>query len=168
MPLDGVISDPHIWGPPYWDDEHDAYGEKLMTPTEALLLGRETYEAFAQVWPQRGGPGPDKMNTMPKHVAPRTLTETSWNAEIIEGGVAEAVARQKQGDGGDILKYGTGELDQRLIEHGLIDEFHFWVFPIIAGSGQRLLEGFRQTDLALLDTPRFKSGIVVHVLGPRS
>jgi dihydrofolate reductase len=165
MTLDGVISDPHIWGQPYWDDEHDAYGEKLLEPAESLLLGRATYEAFAEAWPPRGDDL--KINTMPKHVASRTLTEAKWNAEIIEGDVAEAVASLKDDDGGDILKYGTGELDHTLVENDLVDEFHFWVFPIIAGSGQRVLEGFAQTDLALLDINRFESGIVVHVLGPK-
>lgn len=165
MTLDGVISDPHVWGPPYWDDEHNAYAEKLIEPTDSLLLGRETYEAFAEAWPPRGDDL--KINTMPKHVASRTLTEATWNAEIIEGDVAEAVATLKDGDGGDILKYGTGELDRTLIGNGLVDEFHFWVFPVIAGSGQRLLDGFDKLDLKLLDIDRFESGIAVHVLGPK-
>ena len=166
--LDGSIGEPQVWGPSYWDDEHLAYSSKLMAPTEALLLGRATYEGFAEAWPQRSGdPFTDKINAMPKHVASRTLTETTWNASVIEGDVAEAVAALKAQDGGDLLKFGTGELDRALIEHGLVDEFHFWVFPILAGGGQRLIEGIDTTHLELLDTSVFSSGIVVHVMGPK-
>lgn len=166
--LDGVIGDPQVWGPPYWDDEHAAYAWKLMEPAEALVLGRATYEGFAKAWPQRSGdPLADKINAMPKHVSSRTLTDATWNASIIEGDAAEGVAALKDQPGGDLLKYGTGELDRALMEHGLVDEFHFWVFPVLAGGGQRLIEGIDTTHLKLLDTSTFSSGIVVHVLAPR-
>ncbi len=166
--LDGVIGDPQVWGPPYWDDEHAAYAWALMEPAEALVLGRETYEGFAAAWPQRSGdPLTDKINAMPKHVASRTLTETTWNATVIEGDAAEAVAALKEQPGGDLLKYGTGELDRALLEHGLVDELHLWVFPVIAGGGTRLMEGVGMTHLRLLDSSTFASGIVVHVLGPK-
>jgi dihydrofolate reductase len=166
--LDGCIGDPQVWGPPYWDDEHFAYASKLLTPADALLLGRATYEGFAEAWPQRSGdPFTDKINAMPKHVASRSLKETTWNASVIEGDVAEGVAALKAQDGGDLVKYGTGELDRTLMEHGLVDEFHFWVFPVIAGAGQRLAEGIDTTHLRLVDASVFSSGIVVHVLEPR-
>jgi dihydrofolate reductase len=165
--LDGVVGEPQVWGQPYWDAEHDAYGARLLDPAEAMLLGRATYEGFAASWPGREGEYADKINSMPKYVASRTLTEASWNAELIEGDLAEQVAELKQGDGGDLIKYGTGELDRVLLGEGLIDELHVWVFPVIAGSGQRLAEGLDLTHLELLDVSRFDSGIVVHVLGPR-
>jgi dihydrofolate reductase len=113
MTLDGVISNPHEWGRPYWDDEHAGYGAKLFDRADAMLLGRATYEAFAQAWPQRSGESADRFNAMPKHVASRTLTETTWNASLIEGDVVEGVAALKAQDGGDLIKYGTGELDRR-------------------------------------------------------
>jgi dihydrofolate reductase len=166
--LDGTIGEPQVWGPRYWDDEHGAYASKLLEPADALLLGRATYEGFAQAWPQRSGdPFADKLNAMPKHVAFRTLADATWNASIIEGDVAESVAALKDQPGGHLLKYGTGELDRTLMEHGLVDEFHFWVFPVLAGGGQRLIEGIDTTHLRLLDTSVFSSGIVVHVLAPR-
>ena len=166
--LDGSIGAPQVWGPPYWDDEHMAYASKLIAAADALLLGRETYEVFAKAWPQRSGDAyADRLNAMPKHVASRTLTETTWNASIIEGDVAEGVAALKEQPGGDLLKFGTGELDRALLEHGLVDEFHFWVFPVLAGGGQRLIEGIDTTHLRLLDTSVFSSGIVVHVLAPQ-
>jgi dihydrofolate reductase len=163
--LDGSIDAPQVWGPPYWDEEHFAYASKLLTPADALVLGRATYEGFAEAWPQRSGdPFTDKMNAMPKHVASRTLTDTTWNASVIEGDAAEGIAALKEQPGGDLLKYGTGELDRA---HGLVDEFHFWVFPVLTGGGQRLIEGIDTTHLRLLDTSVFSSGIVVHVLEPK-
>jgi dihydrofolate reductase len=169
MTLDGVIENPQDWGPPYWDDDHNEYARKLLSSADALLLGRETYEAFAQAWPARAGANDytDRINDMPKHVASRTLKETTWNATIIEGDVAEGVAKLKQQPGEDLLKFGTGELDRALMEHDLVDEFHFWVFPVVAGGGRRLFDGFDLTHLKLLDTSTFESGIVVHVLGPK-
>ena len=163
MTLDGVISRPQDWGPPYWDDEHNAYAGKLLDPADALLLGRDTYEGFAAAWPGRPGEYADKINSMPKHVASRTLTETTWNARLIEGDVAEAVAALKEQDGGDIVKYGTGELDKALAARQLVDEFHFWVFPVVAGQGDRLFDGLDLTTLKLVETSRFASGIVVLV-----
>jgi len=163
MTLDGVISRPQDWSPPYWDDEHMAYAGKLLDPADALLLGRDTYEGFAAAWPGRPGEYADKINSMPKHVASRTLTETTWNASLIEGDVAEAVAALKEQDGGDIVKYGTGELDKALAARQLVDEFHFWVFPVVAGQGDRLFDGLDLTTLKLVETSRFASGIVVLV-----
>jgi dihydrofolate reductase len=163
MTLDGVISNPQEWGPPYWDDEHHGYAAKLLEPAEALLLGRDTYEGFAAAWPPRSGDMADRINAMPKHVASRTLTETTWNASLIEGDVAEGVAALKAQEGGDIVKYGTGELDKALAEHKLVDEFHFWVFPVVAGKGDRLFDGLDLTTLKLVETSRFASGIVVLV-----
>ena len=163
MTLDGVISRPQDWSAPYWDDEHAGYAEKLLEPADALLLGRDTYEGFVASWPEREGAYADRLNAMPKHVASRTLTETTWNATLIEGDAAEGVAALKEQDGGDILKYGTGELDKALAARQLVDEFHFWVFPVVAGQGDRLFEGLDLTTLKLVETSRFASGIVVLV-----
>ncbi len=167
--LDGVIGDPQIWGPPYWDEEHSAYAARLLYGADALVLGRATYEAFAQAWPQRsGGEYTDRINEMPKYVASRSLTETTWNASVIDGDGVEGVAALKADDGGDLLKFGTGEFSAGLLRAGLVDEYHFWVFPVVAGGGQRLLDGLDTTHLRLLDSTTFASGIVVHVLGPKA
>ncbi|MDF2712451.1 dihydrofolate reductase family protein [Nonomuraea muscovyensis] len=177
--LDGVIDDtrpstasraePHRWGQPYWDEDHAAYAGKLMSSAGAMLLGRVTYEGFAQSWSERTGPDADRMNSLPKYVASRTLTEATWNATILRGDVAEEVAKLKEQPGPDILKWGTGELDRTLVEHGLVDEFHFWYFPVIVGAGKHLFEGagFDTTHLKLADVERFGSGIVVHVYVPK-
>jgi dihydrofolate reductase len=92
--LDGVISAPQEWSPPYWDEEHAAYAHKLLFSADALLLGRATYEGFAEAWPARSGDEyTDRINAMPKHVASRTLTEATWNATVIDGDVAVEVAK---------------------------------------------------------------------------
>ncbi len=145
------------------------YAAKLLEPADALLLGRVTYEGFADAWPQRGGdPYTDKMNCMPKHVASTTLTETTWNATVLEGDTAEAVAALKAQDGGDLLKFGSGVLDHTLVAHGLVDEFHFWTFPVVAGEGDRLLDGLDLTHLKLAETTPFDSGIVVLTYVPKA
>jgi dihydrofolate reductase len=166
--LDGVIESPQNWSPPYWDDEHMAYASRLLFAADALVLGRATYEGFAEAWPQRGGdPYTDRINAMPKHVASRTLTETTWNATVIEGDAAEGIAALKAEPGEGLLKFGTGELDRALLAEGLVDELHLWTFPVLAGGGQRLIDGVELTHLDLVDSSRFASGIVVNVYAPK-
>jgi dihydrofolate reductase len=170
MTLDGVINDPQNWSGPYWDDEHAGYARRLLFSSDAMLLGRKTYEGFAQAWPQRAGDNDfaDRFNELPKFVASRSMPpgQAEWNATVLEGDVADAVAKLKDEDGETIIKYGTGEFSKALLENKLVDEYHFWIFPEVMGSGDRLLDGFR-TSLELVDTTRFKSGIVVLKLAPK-
>ena len=168
MTLDGVISNPQDWSAPYWDEDHMAYAGSLMRDADALVLGRVTYEGFAQAWPTRSGDWyTDKINAMPKYVASKTLTETEWNASLLDGDAAEAVAKLKAEDGGNLLKFGTGEFSKTLLEHKLVDEYHLWIFPVIAGGGDRLFDGLDVTHLQLLDSTTFGSGLIVHKLAPK-
>ncbi|MEV8376581.1 dihydrofolate reductase family protein [Kribbella sp. NPDC056861] len=167
--LNGSISDPQNWSGPFWDEEHFGYSGKLMENTEALLLGRATYEGFADAWSQRDGEMADTFNAMPKYVASRTLTDTTWNAKLLEGDTVEAVRKLKEEDGGDLLKFGTGSFSQTLLEHKLVDEYHFWVFPVLADGVQLFAESEIGINyLELLGTTTFKSGIVVHKLAPKA
>jgi dihydrofolate reductase len=164
MSLDGVISAPQEWSPPYWNEEHADYAQKLLFAADALLLGRKTYEGFAEAWPARSGNDyTDRINSLPRHVASTTLQETTWNATVIRGDVAEEVAKLKAEPGQDLLKFGTGELDRTVLERGLVDEYHFWLFPVAVGRGERLFEGFDLTTLRLQGTTTFSTGIVVLV-----
>ena len=166
--LDGVISSPEKWGPPYWNDEHSDYALTLLKQTDALLLGRKTYEGFATAWPRMSGDEyADRINAMPKYVASRTLTQAEWNSTILSGDVAEQVAALKNEPGADILKFGTGELDKTLLERRLLDELHLWVFPYIAGTGERILDGTEAGHLTLLGTTTFSTGLVVHRYAPK-
>lgn len=169
--LDGVISDPQTWGPAYWDDQHAATAHDLLFAADSLLLGRVTWESFAQAWPSRAGADEytDRINAMSKYVASRKLTDEdmSWNSTVIPGDVAEGVAQLKDQAGGNILKFGTGELDHTLLQHKLVDEYVFWLFPLAAGSGQRLFDGVDLAHLSLVDTKPLDSGIVVLTYTPK-
>ena len=166
--LDGVIENPQNWSAPYWNDEHAGYATKLLFAADALLLGRKTYEGFAEAWPQRGGdPYTDRINAMPKHVASRTLEETTWNASLLEGDATEAVAALKRQPGDNLLKFGTGSFSKTLLEHGLIDELHLWIFPVLAGGGQRLIEGIEPRHLELVESTPFSTGLVVNTYAPK-
>jgi dihydrofolate reductase len=168
--LNGVIDAPQNWSPPYWDGEHAAYNQSLMDGVEAQVLGRVTYEGFADAWLSRAGdPVADMFNAMPKYVASRTLTEWKWNAQPLEGDAADAVRRLKESDGGDLIKYGTGSFSKTLLENKLVDEYHFWIFPVVA-EGENMFHGtgIDITHLDLLGTTTFKSGIVVHKLAPKA
>ncbi|NGN65703.1 hypothetical protein G5C51_17580 [Streptomyces sp. A7024] len=164
--LDGVISAPEKFAAPYFGEEYTAYARELLFAADALLLGRKTYEIFAPVWPNMEeieGEYAVRMNTLPKYVASRTLTDAdlTWNATVINGDVAKEVARLKEQPGKNILKFSTGDLDRTLLEHQLVDEYHFWMFPVIAGSGTRVLDGIDTTHLKLAKTTTLASSVVV-------
>jgi dihydrofolate reductase len=108
--------------------------------SEALLLGRKTYEGFAAAWPERDGGFADKFNTMPKYVVSTTLGEPEWaNTTVIDGDLSEAVATIKQRHDGDVVVHGSATLVQALLENDLVDALHLMVFPRRAGGGQARL-----------------------------
>jgi dihydrofolate reductase len=129
-----------------------------------LLYGRVSYQAHVEVWPtleEAFGDYAVRMNTIPKHVASRTLTEVQWNAALLQGDVVDAVLELKEQSGGDILKIGTGgSFSRTLLKHRLVDEYLFWLFPVIAGSGERLYDGISPTDFDLIDVKRLENGIL--------
>ncbi|HEV7626056.1 MAG TPA: dihydrofolate reductase family protein [Streptomyces sp.] len=162
--LDGQVSTPQNWLPSRWAGEFERRSRELLFSVDALLYGRISYEAHSQVWPTLEKEFDDyavRMNTMPKHVASRTLTETTWNASLLEGDVVDAVRKLKEQPGGDILKVGTGgSFSRSLLEHGLVDEYLFWLFPVIAGSGAHLYDGIDTTEFELTDVQRLDNGIL--------
>ena len=166
--LDGTIDEPQNWSLKYFDDEYANYAGELLFGADALVLGRETYEGFAPAWMSRSGdPFTDRINAMPKYVATTTLKDLEWNSTVLPGDAVEAVRELKAQDGQNLLKYGTGSFSKALLDAKLVDEFHFWVFPVIAGSGSRLLEGLDITHFNHLGSTTFKSGVVVHKLAPK-
>jgi len=161
--LDGVVEDP-AWTGPFWDDQLSDLQADYLYASDALVLGRVTYEGFAAAWPsmeESTGEFGVKMNSMPKFVASRTLDEAEWNAEIMTGNVADAVARLKAEDGGDLLIYGSGDLVDELTTHGLIDEYRLMVHPVIVGKGKRLFNGNTNLPLRLTDTVTTGTGVAV-------
>jgi dihydrofolate reductase len=166
--LDGVIDSPE-WARPYLDEEHHRYARALLDETDALLLGRKTYQGFLDFWPRQTGEIADRINTRLKYVASRTLApgEAEWNATVLQGDVAEAVARLKAEPGSNIVKFGTGELDRTLFEHRLVDELYLSKVPVAVGRGERLFEGIEAT-FELLEATTFASGIVVLKYAPNT
>jgi dihydrofolate reductase len=169
IPLDGMVSGDSFWSAQgrFQGDKHGEYAAKLLESAEALVLGRATYEVFATSWPGRTGVLADKINPLPKYVASRTLTDVSWNAEILQGDAVEAVARLKESGEGTLLKYGTGSFSRALLEGGQVDEFRLWVFPFIAGSGESLLPGITTTYLDLAEVTEVGNGAVVLTYTPK-
>jgi dihydrofolate reductase len=161
--LDGVVENP-AWTVPYWNDEIAEMQNDYLFASDELLLGRVTYEGFAASWPgmeEATGDFGRRMNSMPKHVASRTLHEAEWNASIIENDLGEAVRRLKAGDGGDILMYGSGDLVDELTRLGLIDEYRLIVYPVLVGEGKRIFASEPELALSLKDMRRTETGIAV-------
>jgi dihydrofolate reductase len=168
--LDGVVGSPWNWTGPYFDEEVKDYSRGQLSGYDAFLLGRVTYENFAAMWaPIQGDEYFDTVNGLPKYVASTTLRETTWNATLLKGDVADAVAELKNQPGKNIVKYGTSRLDRTLIARDLIDEFHFLLFPVVAGAGPHLFEGIDTTgqQLELTRTTTFGNGVVALTYAPR-
>jgi dihydrofolate reductase len=163
--LGGEIGSPQNWAFPYLDDEHRRYATGLLAEADALLLGRRTYEGLSAAYTAMASdPFVDRMNSIPKYVASRTLTAATWNATVIPGDVADFVADLKRQRGGTIVKYGNGPLDQVLMANNLVDEFHLLLTPVAIGSGQHLFEEIHDApQLSLADVRRFASGVLVLV-----
>ena len=145
--LDGVMEAPggEEFKYPNWSFEFDR-GEdgdnfKLdeALESEALLIGRVTYESFAGAWPSRDGEFADKFNSMPKYVVSSTLENPEWNnTTVLKGDAVEQATKLKQELDGDIYVHGSRQLAQALIESDLVDELHLMVFPVVLGTGKRL------------------------------
>jgi dihydrofolate reductase len=149
-------------------DEGDKFKLDETLASEALLLGRVTYEGFAAAWPTRDGEFADKFNAMPKYVVSSTLSEPEWNnTTVLKGDVAKEVAKLKQEHDGDIVVHGSPQLVQTLIANDLVDEFHLMVFPVVLGSGKRLFgETSDKKPLRLVDSRVVGDGVTIVVYAP--
>jgi dihydrofolate reductase len=171
MSLDGVVTNPQEWTFQFRDDAANQFALQQLMASDALLMGRRTYEGFSAVWPTRQDEigMAEKMNRMLKYVASRTLKETTWNATVIQGDLAEAVDTLKRGPGQDIIQYGYGPVTRTLIENGLLDELRLWLHPILVGKGEvdDLLMGPRAAaTLKLADVKRYDSGLLILTYQP--
>jgi dihydrofolate reductase len=168
--LDGRVDHVRDWALPWDDDGAAKYHTDLLTNSDGLLLGRKTYELFAAIWPSRSGQLPygDKVNSMAKYVASTTLTDLEWeNSHLIEGDVAEGVAKLKQQPGQDLVLYGCHDLMHSLLEHDLIDEYRILVQPVLLGKGRSFLkDGAKRVNLDLADTTVIASGVAVLTYQP--
>ena len=170
--LDGVMEDPgggENFRHGGWSfeisrgDEGDKFKLDETLSTEAMLLGRVTYEAFAAAWPSREGEFADKFNDMPKYVVSSTLDEPEWNnSTVLKGDVAEEVAKLREEVDGEISVAGSAQLVQTLIEHDLVDELRLMVYPVVLGSGKRLFgETTDKKTLRLADSKVVGDGVTI-------
>jgi dihydrofolate reductase len=168
--LDGRVDELQDWTVPYNDDGVAEYHTDVLANSDGLLLGRRTYEAFAALWPPRSGELPyiDKINSMAKYVASTTLRDLEWeNSQLIEGDVAEGVAKLKQQPGQDLVLYGCLDLMHSLLEHDLIDEYRLLVHPVVLGKGRSLFgDGAERVNLDLVDTTVISPGVAVLTYRP--
>ncbi len=157
------------WALPYLDDEHRQYVDELLASADALVLGRKTYEGLSVAYPPMEATAEGafldyvrRINTLPKYVVTRSATSLDWNAQPLHGEVVESLRALKSRRGGNLVKFGTGPLDALLLEHRLVDEYHFWLTPVaVPATLQPLFEGMRNAPaLELLGARTFRSGVV--------
>jgi dihydrofolate reductase len=175
--LDGVMEDPggaedFKYGGWSFEIERGEEGNRFKLDealnAEALLLGRKTYEGFAEAWPSREGEFADKFNSMPKYVVSSTLKNPDWtNSTVLDGDLAEEVSKLRQELDGEIVVHGSAQLVQALVEHGLVDELRLMVFPVVLGAGKRLFgETSDKRRLRLADSKTVGDGVAILTYEP--
>jgi dihydrofolate reductase len=177
--LDGVMEapggEPSLgdragWTMPYFTDEAGKFKFDELIASDALLLGRKTYEGFAAAWPSRQDEAgfAERMNSLPKYVVSTTLGKADWNnSTIIKGDVANAIRKLKEQPGQDILLGGSCQLAQSLMRDGLIDEYRLMVFPVVLGTGKRLFtDSDAMTALKLVDSSTTSTGVAILTYQP--
>jgi dihydrofolate reductase len=162
--LDGVFEEPGVWSGPYFDEELQKFQQDNLWECDGLLLGRVTYEGFAQAWPAMEAETGDfgvRMNSIPKWVASTTLTEPTWNASVLDGDAPTAVATLKEQDL-TLMVAGSATLIETLRANGLVDEYRLMIYPVVVGSGRRLFgDDAAPGELKLTDATTTESGVIV-------
>ncbi len=176
LTLDGVMQAPGLpdedveggfkhgaWQPPYSDEMFAEVITETVASSDALLLGRKTYDIFAGHWPTATGDLAKALNSMAKYVVSRTRDALAWqNSQLIKGDVAPEIARLKQQPGKNVLVIGSGELVQALMRYNLVDEYRLMVHPLSLGSGKRLFrEGSSTQALTLLGSKTTTKGVLI-------
>lgn len=180
LTLDGVMEAPGSetslgerggWSFLFSSDDHRQFKWEELLASDALLLGRTTYEIFVAAWPSRTGEFADRMNSLPKYVVSTTLPRLEWNnSHLISDTMhlVEEITRLKQQAGLDILLTGSAELFHTLREHNLIDEYHFLVYPMILGTGKRLFKEGNRIPMNLVKAQMLNSGVAVLIYHPHA
>jgi dihydrofolate reductase len=171
MTLDGVTESPEKWSFPYFNDEVGQVIGSSMESSDTILLGRRTYEEFAEYWPDKTAaddPFADYINDTPKLVVSTTLKTLEWrNSSLIQGDVMEEIAKLKRQPGKKISMTGSVTLVGSLLSAGLLDELSLLVSPIVLGSGKRLFgNGGSPVGLKVIDSKTLTNGVLSLVYGP--
>jgi dihydrofolate reductase len=164
LTLDGIMESPNKWSLEYWcsDIAKFKFGELLSS--DALLLGRITYEGFAAAWPDMTAEGEfaDMMNGNKKYVVSTTLGHADWNnSHIINKDIYKEIEKLKGLEGKDILVAGSSDLVNSLLQNKLIDEIQLLVYPVVYGKGKKLFQEGNMTKLELLESRSFETGVVL-------
>ena len=170
LTLDGVMESPEKWSGPYQNDEIAQDNTAGMGTSDALLVGRVTYEAFAAFWPHQIDDKTgitDYLNKTPKFVVSSSLKKADWvNTTILSGDLVEEITKLKQQPGKSITVTGSAKLVQSLMQADLIDEYSLLVFPIVLGKGKRLFQDGIDSSLKLVKSKAFDSGVVALTYQP--
>src|SRR3979411_427968 len=165
LSLDGVFEEPGHWSGPFFNDEAAEFKLAELQASDALLLGRKTYEGFAAAWPSMTDEAgfAEKMNSMPKYVVSSTLDRVEWpGSRLVQGDLAAEVRRLKEEPGKDLLLSGSAQLFNALMQENLIDLYRFMLHPVVLGKGKRLFaDGGAERPLSLSGCKTFNSGIVI-------
>jgi dihydrofolate reductase len=184
LTLDGVMqsngrSEPELndgfeqggWQVPYFDANLDRLTVSWMEAADAFLLGRRTYELFADHWGRITDPDDQlatRLNALPKYIVSTTLDRVEWNnSKLLAGDLFDEVAKLKLEPGNEVQVHGSGQLVQTLMQRDLIDEYRLFIHPLVLGNGRRLFaDGITPTAFRLIDTKTTSRGVVVHVYQP--
>ena len=163
MSFDGVVEAPEKWSFPYYTDEIQKHIGASMAASDAMLLGRVTYEGFEAAFSQGSGGDADAMNNMPKYVVSNKLKSADWkNSTLIKGNIIDEIKKLRQQPGKDLAISGSITLAQSLMKQGLIDEYALLVYPVVLGTGKRLFaEGVPTIPLKLIEARPMSSGVVL-------
>jgi dihydrofolate reductase len=164
--LDGVMEEPR-WTFKYWNDEIAKFKGEESSASDALLLGRVTYQGFAAAWSGSKAEGADYFNSVRKYVVSTTLDKVEWNnSTLIKDNIVEEITKLKEQDGQDIAVHGSATLVQTLMQHDLVDRYRLLVYPVVVGKGKRLFKEGTTATLKLLESQSFSSGVVALVYEP--
>jgi dihydrofolate reductase len=160
--LDGIHGDPQSWIGDYFDDQAAEESLAVLLDSDAMLMGRNTYEYFAPRWSSPSGAYLARIYQMRKYVFSSTLTAAEWNnTTVIPGDPVAAVRELKQQGDRHLVIYGYGQLAQTLLEHGLVDQLNFVINPVLVGGGTTLVRPGKRTNLRLVSVAERRNGAVI-------
>jgi len=159
--LDSIHGDPQSWVGDYFDEQAAEQSLAVLLDSDAMLMGRNTYQYFAPAWSSPSGPYLERINQMRKYVFSSTLTAADWNnTTIIPGDPVAAVRQLKEQGDKNLVIYGYGQLAQALLEHGLVDQLNFVINPVMVGVGTPLFRPGKRTNLRLVSVTERRNGVV--------
>jgi dihydrofolate reductase len=162
--LDGIVNHMDRWHFDFVDEDTDTLALEQLRASDAMLMGRHTYDSYAAVWPERSDEYSDLINAVPKYVVSTTMTTAAWqNTTVLGGDLVEDVTHLKAQDGKNILMHGYGPVAKTLVSHGLLDELCLWIHPVLAGVGttdDMIWAEHVHARFTVQDVQAFDSGVV--------